>query len=85
MSVGTPSKKNRSRFDQIELHVKYRGPISDNGTSNALKSPLTTELDSLGPIFGIRGHNSIRITKNFFLVENGLHPILKPQTKNDDE
>ena len=43
------------------LHVKYRGPISHNGTSNALLTPLTTELSTLGRIFGIRRQNSIRI------------------------
>ena len=55
----------------------YRGPIYDNGTSNTLKSPLTTELSTLGTKFGIRRQNSTRITlklKKNFLVENGEHP-----------
>ena len=56
------TKKTRSIRTHPELHLKYRGPLSDSGTSNAPKSPLTTELDSLGAIFGIRRQNSIRIT-----------------------
>ena len=46
---------------ELGLHVSYRGPISDNGTSNPLKSPLTTDLTTLGHIFGIKRQNSIRI------------------------
>ena len=55
------------------LHMAHMiwGPIYDNGTSNALKSPLTTELRTLEPIFGIRRQN---IFEKHFLVENGLHP-----------
>ena len=37
MSIGTPHTKIRVRFEQIELHVKYSGPISDNNTSNAAR------------------------------------------------
>ena len=44
-------------FAAFGLHGLYMGPIYDNGTSNALGSPLTTELTSLGPIFGIRRQN----------------------------
>ena len=73
--IGTNLQKTRSARTRPELHVKFRGPISDNGTSNALKWPLTTELDNSGPIFGMRRQNSIRITKKIFLVENGLHLI----------
>ena len=50
--------------------VVYRPPIYHNGTTNTLKSPLTTELRTLGLISGIRRQNSIRIRlqlkKNFF-------------------
>ena len=61
-SVGTNVQKTRVIRTDPGLHGFYRGPISDNGTSNALKSPLTTELTTLGPIFGIRRQDSIRIT-----------------------
>ena len=62
MTVGTHKKIFNSNFVQLGLHGFYRGPISDNGTSNALKSPSTTELTTLGPIFGIRRQNSTRKT-----------------------
>ena len=59
--------------------VVYRPPIYHNGTTNTLKSPLTTELSTLRSIFRIRGQNSIRKTlqlkKKHFVVENGEHPI----------
>ena len=61
-SVGTNVQKTRVIRTDPGLHGFYRGPISDNGTSNALKSPLTIELTTFGPIFGIRRQNSIRIT-----------------------
>ena len=61
MTVGTHKKFFNSNFIQLGLHGFYRGPISDNGTSNALKSPLTTELTTLGHIFGISGQNYIGI------------------------
>ena len=50
-SVGTNPQKTRVIQTDPGLHGLYRGPISDNGTSNALKSPLTTELTTLGHIF----------------------------------
>ena len=50
-SVGTNVQKTRVIRTDPGLHGLYRGPISDNGTSNALKSPLTTELTTLGHIF----------------------------------
>ena len=61
MTVGTHKKIFNLNFVQFVFHVLYRGPIYDNGTSNALKSPSATELTTLGPIFGIRRQNSIRI------------------------
>jgi len=61
MVKGTSVKKTRVIRTDPGLHGFYRGPISDNGTSNALASPLTTELTTLGPIFGIRRQNSIGI------------------------
>ena len=51
MVIGTSAKKTRVIRTDPGLHGFYRGPISDNGTSNALKSPLTTELTTLGHIF----------------------------------
>ena len=60
-SVGTNPQKTRVIQTYPGLHVKYRGPISDNGTSNALLTPLATELSTLRRIFGIRRQNSIRI------------------------
>ena len=62
MTVGTPKKIFNYDFVRLGLHGLYRGPIYDNGTSNALKSPVTTELTTSGPIFGIRRKDSIRIT-----------------------
>ena len=62
MTVGTQKKNFNLFFAVFGLHGFYRGPISDNGTSNARKSPLLTELTTLGSIFGIRRHNCIRIT-----------------------
>ena len=62
MTVGTHKTIFNLLFAAFGLHVSYRGPIYDNGTSNALKSHLTTELTSLRPIFGIGRQNSIRIT-----------------------
>ena len=60
-SVGTNPQKTRVIQTYPGLHVKYRGPISHNGTSNALLTPLTTELTTLGHIFGISGQNYIGI------------------------
>ena len=50
-SVGTNVQKTRVIRTDPGLHGFYRGPMYDNGTSNALKSPLTTELTTLGHIF----------------------------------
>ena len=61
MTVGTHKQIFNSTFVELGLHGLYRGPISDDGTSNALKSPLTTELTTLGHIFGISGQNYIGI------------------------
>ena len=56
-------KKFSAFFSLLSLgRVFYRRPICDNGTLNVHKSPLTTESTTLGPIFGIRRQNSIRIT-----------------------
>ena len=67
---GLPIKKIGPDSTRQILRVLYRGPIYDNGTSNAFKSPLTTELRTLGLISGIRRQNSIRIRlqlkKQFF-------------------
>ena len=62
MTVGYHKKNFNSNFVELGLHGFYRGPMSDNGTSNALKSPLTTELTTFGHIFGTRRQNSTRIT-----------------------
>ena len=59
--IGTNVQKTRVIRTDPGLHGSHRGPISDNGTSNALKSPLTTELTTFGPIFGISGQNYIGI------------------------
>ena len=61
MTVGTHKKIFTLLFAAFGLHVSYRGPIYNNGTSNALLTPSTTELSTLGRIFGIRRQNSIRI------------------------
>ena len=61
MTVETHKKIFKSNFIEFGLHVSYRGPIYDNGTSNALLTPLMTELSTLGRIFGLRRQNSIRI------------------------
>ena len=62
ISVINGTKKNFNLlFAAFGLHVSYRGPIYDNGTSNALLTPLTTGLSPLGRIFGFRRQNSIRI------------------------
>ena len=60
-SVGTNLQKTRVIQTDPELHVKYRWAISNNGTLNVLLTPLTTELTTLGHIFGISRQNSIRI------------------------
>ena len=66
MVIETSGRKTRTVRDRLGLEkiymVEYWGPILDNGTSNALRSPLTTELRTLRPKFGIRRQNSIRIT-----------------------
>ena len=62
MTVGTHTKIFNFDFARLGLHGLYRASIYDNGTSNALKSPVTTELTTLGHIFGIRRQNSIGIT-----------------------
>ena len=59
--IGTDKQKTRVIQTDPVFHVLYRGPIHDNGTSNVQKSSLTTELTTLGHIFGIRRQNSIRI------------------------
>ena len=72
-------------FVQLGLHGLYRWPISDNGTTNALLTPSTTELSTLGRMFGIRRQNFTRKTlslKKNFLVENGEHPSLTPENWN---
>ena len=61
MTVGTHTKNFNLLFAAFGLHGFYRGPISDNGTSNARKSPLMTELTTLGHIFGISEQNYIGI------------------------
>ena len=61
MNVGTHKTIFKKSFEELVLHVSYRRPIYYNGTSNALLTPLTTELSTLGYIFGIRRQNSIRI------------------------
>ena len=56
-------KKFSACFSLLSMgRVFYRWPIYDNGTSNVHKSPSTTDLITLGHIFGIRRQNSIRIT-----------------------
>ena len=60
-SIGTSLLKTRVIQTYPKLHGKHRWPIYDNGTSNALKSPLTTELTTLGHIFWISGQNYIGI------------------------
>ena len=61
MTIGTHTKIFNFDFVRLGLHGFYRGPISDNGTSNALKSPLTIELTTLGHIFGISEQNYVGI------------------------
>ena len=61
MYVGTHKKVFKKSFEELVLHVSYRGPIYHNGNSNALLTPLMTELSTLGRIFGLRRQNSIRI------------------------
>ena len=71
MTVGTHKKIFNFDFVRLGLHGLYRGLISDNGTSNAQKSLLTTELTTLGHIFGISGQNYIgihlKLKKKYFV------------------
>ena len=63
-SVGTNVQKTRVIRTDPGLHGFYRGPISDNGTSNALKSPLTTELTNLGHI-----QSKLRVEVQAYLIK----------------
>ena len=59
MTVGTHKTIFNLLFAAFGLHESYRGPtcIYNNDTSNALLTPSTTELSTLGRIFGIRRQN----------------------------
>ena len=59
MTVVTHKKFFNSNFVEFGLHVSYRGPIYDNGTSNALLTAFMTELSTRSWL------------KKYFLVENG--------------
>ena len=50
--------------------------VYGNGTSNVHKSPLTTELTTLGHIFGIRRQNyqNQALVEQKILVDFGYHP-----------
>ena len=69
MSKGTPHKKIRVRLEKIELHVKYRGPISDNDTSNARKSP--DRIRQFGTHIRNQQTELYHLVEK--LIENGLH------------
>jgi len=77
MTLGTHKTIFNSNFVELGLHVLYRGPLYDNGTSNALLIPLMTELSTLGRIFGLRRQNSIIIRswlKKIFFGRKWLTP-----------
>ena len=80
-SVGTHLQKTRVIRTYPGLHVKYRWPIwyrlYDNGTSNALLTPFTPELSTLGYIRNQKTklyQNSVLVGKKIFLVDFGKHP-----------
>ena len=64
--------------------VFYRRPIYDNGTSNVHKSPLTTELTTLGSIFGIRRQNyqtQTLVEKQIFFGQFWISPQVQFKRK----